>query len=106
MFVCKGFAIAIGRVNEIPSIVGGLIANCDVADCSLFQIRYFTTFLLLLAAQLCYLAVSSVSQLLALAPGCSPRPELTADIAAVAAPLTRATLGVFGCVVGALTIER
>ena len=70
------------------------------------QIRYFTTFLLLLHAQLVYLALSIFSQLLQLTPQCFPDTQVTKDIASVAAPVTRAGLGVFGCLVGALTIER
>jgi len=71
-----------------------------------FQIRYFTTFLLLLHVQLVYLALSIFSQLLELTPQCFPETQLTRDIASVSGPLTRAGLGVFGCLVGALTIER
>ena len=70
------------------------------------QIRYFTTFLLLLHVQLVYLALSIFSQLLVLTPQCFPDTQVTKDIASVAEPVTRASLGVFGCLVGALTIER
>ena len=70
------------------------------------QIRYFTTFLLLLHVQLVYLVLSIFSQLLVLTPQCFPDTQVTRDIASVAEPVTRASLGVFGCLVGALTIER
>jgi len=71
-----------------------------------YQIRYFKTFLLLLNIQLIYLALSIFSQLLQLLPSCFPTNQLTQDIISFSGPLTRCTLGVFGCVVGALTIER
>ena len=53
-----------------------------------------------------YRPAMSDSQLLALTPQCFPDTQVTRDIASVAEPVTRASLGVFGCLVGALTIER
>ena len=72
----------------------------------ILQIRYFTTFLVLLSVQLIYLSISIFSHLLELQPQCFPDTEFTAEIRAVEERLTHAALGVFGCLVGALTIER
>jgi len=71
-----------------------------------FKIRYFTTFLVLLTIQLIYLSISIFSHLLELQPQCFPDTQFTAEIMAVEERLTHAALGVFGCLVGALTIER
>merc|ERR1711953_1389932 len=67
-----------------------------------FKIRYFTTFLVLPTVQLIYLSISIFSHLLELQPQCFPDTE----IRAVEERLTHAALGVLGCLVGALTIER
>ena len=72
----------------------------------ILQIRYFTTFLVLLTVQLIYLSISIFSHLLELQPQCFPDTEFTAEIRAVEERLTHAALGVLGCLVGALTIER
>lgn len=71
-----------------------------------FKIRYFTTFLLLLTAQLIYLSLSLFSLVQELLPQCFPSTELTKEIVSVTGPVCRSALGVTGCLVGALTIER
>ena len=100
MFVC--FRLTIGVVTKYFKLKN----RKNLLTTFLLQIRYFTTFLLLLHVQLVYLALSIFSQLLELTPQCFPETQLTRDIASVSGPLTRAGLGVFGCLVGALTIER
>jgi len=63
--------------------------------------------LLLLLVQILYLCSSSLTQSLQLLPHCLPADsDLTRELVSLSHPVTRATLGVFGCVVGALTIER
>ena len=72
----------------------------------ILQIRYFTTFLLLISVQLIYLTLSPFHQLLHLLPQCFPSTVLTQEISSVTGLVTRGALGTIGCLVGALTIER
>jgi len=77
-----------------------------------YQISYFKIFLLLLTVQIFYLCLSIFSQVLDLFPdNClistdNDENEGVKIITSITSPLTRSALGVFGCVAGALTIER
>jgi len=71
-----------------------------------FKICYFSIFLILLLAQTLYLCHVSFSLLFSTLPSCFPNSPLLDQFITAAAPDTRSLLGVFACIVGALTIER
>ena len=87
--------------------IAGILELCPSILMKFFlQIRYFTTFLVLLTVQLLYLSISIFSHLLEVLPQCFPDTEFTQEIREVKEPVAHAALGLVGCLVGALTIER
>lgn len=103
-------ASAISLLTSCVCLVLALLVNIYIAVNIIyrkkFQIRYFKTFLLLLFVQLLYLVVSIVAGAVQLLPQCLPEPGVTDGLRSLATPLTRAMLGLCGCMVGALTVER
>eukprot|EP00092_Neocalanus_flemingeri_P011620 GFUD01012521.1.p1 GENE.GFUD01012521.1~~GFUD01012521.1.p1 ORF type:complete len:333 (-),score=102.02 GFUD01012521.1:700-1698(-) len=80
--------------------------TANIAYKKKIQVCYFSIFLLLLLAQTLYLCLLSFSLILSTLPGCLPSSPILAQVTAAAGPVTRSCLGIFACIVGALTIER
>lgn len=97
-------------LTSLACLLVSLILNTyivsNIAFRKKFKVFYFTIFILLLFVQTLYLGLVSFNLFISTLPECLPSSSLIDQMARAATPVSRSCLGIFACIVGALTIER
>jgi len=97
-------------LTSIACLLLSLILNTyiivNIAYKKKFKVFYFTIFILLLLIQTLYLGLVSFNLVFSTLPSCLPSSPLLDQVAQAVIPVSRCCLGIFACIVGALTIER